>query len=88
MNGCPRYAAYLESERLQLVEAIAENRLILSLEAGRDVGQAAAEDDFVARLIDAFDREFRSTYCHRCGDARECPVYEVPRRACRCAVPA
>jgi hypothetical protein len=88
MNGCPRYAAYLQAERRQLVEAIAEHRVTLSLEAGRDVGQNAAESDFVARLMDAFDREFRSSYCRRCSDAEECPLYDAAPFAAACAVPA
>jgi hypothetical protein len=77
MSGCPRYAAFLRSERQQLFEAIAENRLLLSLQAGRDVGKAAAEQDFIERRVDAFDREFRSTFCRQCGDAEECPLFEA-----------
>jgi hypothetical protein len=58
-----------------MVHAVDENKWYMSERAGRDVGLAAAEADFVENHAWRVAGEFRRGFCtERCGDRQACPV--------------
>ncbi|MCX7818881.1 MAG: DUF4032 domain-containing protein [Kiritimatiellae bacterium] len=61
--GCKNFREYLLAQRRRLDEALAENKWYLSERAGRDVGMAAAKEDFLKHHFERVARQFRAWYC-------------------------
>lgn len=72
MKGCCCAVAYIGAERVCLKQAIAENRIALSEQAGCEVDEKRATQDFIDHLIDAFSRQFNMNYCRACPFAEQC----------------
>ena len=74
MNGCYCGAAYIGAERACLRNAIAENRICLSEQLGREVDERLATQDFLEHLLELFSRQFNVNFCRACPYQDQCQV--------------
>jgi hypothetical protein len=74
MKGCQQYTVYMAAERDGLRQAMAANRQWMSLQAGHEVPEAVAVQDFLDHLFIPFACQFRLNYCRACPLANRCDV--------------
>lgn len=72
---CAHFPHYAGEQLRHLQHCIDENKWYLSEKAGRDVGPAVAEKDFVERHLDRVAADFRERYCReRCSGRQQCSL--------------